>query len=91
MKKINKSRIKIKNLLGIVDNPTYEDLLFEIVSFLENEHRIGEEAEFKKWEVSQKTRCRIGNEIVNDLDKLIEMKYLEKGKYSTYKVLKHPW
>lgn len=89
MKKINKKKIKIKNLIGIVDNPSYEDLLFEIVSFLETENR--NDTIFKKWEVSQKTRCRIGSEIVDDLDELIKLGYVEKGKYSEYKVLKHPW
>jgi len=87
MKKINKQQIKIKNLLGIIDNPTHEDLLFEIVSFLENEGR----EEFKKWDVSMKTRCRIGASIEEDLQVLVDKGYLEHQKYTIYNILKHPW
>lgn len=89
MKKLNKQKIKIKNLIGIVDKPQIEDLLFEIVDFLENEGRFN--GEFKKGEISLKTRCRIGAEIIDDLDKLCSKKYIEKRKWSSYKVLKHPW
>lgn len=89
MKLLNRQKIKIKNLIGLIDNPTYEDLLFEIVDFLEKEQR--SDGEFKKWEVSMKTRCRIGEEIIDDLDKLAEKGYIEKLKYSSYKILKHPW
>ena len=90
MKKINKNKSKIKNLLGIIDYPTHMDLLFEIVSFLESENRL-DNPEFKKWEVSQKTNCRIGEELIDDLNELVKQGYLEKGKYSSYKVLKHIW
>lgn len=87
MKKVNRDQIKIKNLLGIIDNPTYEDLLFEIVSFLEDENR----SEFKKWDVAVKTRCRIGSSLEEDLNVLVERGFLEHQKYTIYKILKHPW
>ncbi len=90
IKKINKKRSKIKNLLSIIDDPTHTDLLFEIVSFLESENRL-DDPEFKKGEVSQKTNCRIGTELIDDLNELVKMGYLEKGKYSSYKLLKHIW
>ena len=83
----NKEQIKIKNLLGLIDTPSHEDLLFEIVSFLENE---GKE-EFKKWDVSMKTRCRIGSSIEEDLQVLVDKGYLEHQKYTIYKLIKHPW
>ncbi len=70
MKKINKKSVKIKNLIGIVDNPTHEDLLFEIVQFLEAENRL--DGEFKKWDVVVKTRCRIGPSLEEDLNVLIK-------------------
>lgn len=87
MIKINKNKIKIKNLLGIIDNPTYEDLLFEIASFLEDENK----DEFKKWDASMKTRCRIGTSIEEDLDVLVQRGYLEHQKYTIYKLIKTPW
>ena len=89
MKPINREKIKIKNLLGIIDEPVHEDLLFEIVEFLESEGRM--DGKFKKSEMSLKTRCRINPELVDDLETLCELKYLEKEKYSFYKVIKHPW
>jgi hypothetical protein len=89
MKPINQNNVKIKNLIGIVDNPTYEDLLFEIVSFLDNERNV--EGEFKIRDVFLKTQARISDDLYADVDKLIEMGYIEKLKYSSYKVIKHLW
>lgn len=89
MKKMNRQKIKIKNLIGLVDKPTYEDLLFEIVDFLEVERKT--DGEFKKWDVAMKTRCRIGSKIVDDLHVLCEKGYIKKLKYTLYKVIKHPW
>lgn len=89
MKPINPENVKIKNLIGIVDNPTHEDLLYEIVYFLDNERRY--DSEFKTHEAFLKTRVRISSLLSEDLDKLSEMGYLEKLKYSNYKVIKHLW
>lgn len=89
MKKTNKKSVKIKNLIGIVDNPTHEDLLFEIVQFLEAENRL--DGEFKKWDVVVKTRCRIGPSLEEDLNVLIKKGFIEHKKYTIYKILKHPW
>ncbi len=89
MKGINKKKIKIKNLLGIVDEPTYEDLLFEIVDFLEKESRL--EEDFIKYEVSLKTRCRIGENLEDDLTKLQDLGYIEHRGWTKYHLLKHPW
>jgi hypothetical protein len=75
--------------LGIIDNPTYEDLLFEIVSFLEKENRL--EDEFIKHEVNLKTRCRIEGDLEKDLKKLIDLGYLEHLGWTKYKIIKHPW
>jgi len=89
MKGIDKNKIKIKNLLGLIDNPTYEDLLFEIVTFLEKEGRL--EDEFIKQEVSLKTRCRIEENLDADLKKLQELGYIEHRGWTKWKLLKHPW
>jgi len=87
MEKIDKRKIKIKNLLGIIDEPTYEDLLFEIITFLEDENT----TEFKKWDVSVKTRCRIGNSLEEDLQVLVDKGYVVHNKYTKYSLKSHPW
>ena len=51
----------MKNLIGIIDNPTPEDLLFEIVQFLDNSSRY--DGEFKKAEVSLYTRVRVSKDL----------------------------
>jgi hypothetical protein len=89
MEKIDRSKLKIKNLIGIIDNPTHEDLLFEIVEFLENERRF--DGEFIKQEVKDKTRCRIEQDVEDDLQVLCDLGYIEKGKWTKYIVKKHPW
>jgi Mn-dependent DtxR family transcriptional regulator len=86
---INKKNVKIKNLIGLIDNPTYEDLLFEIVNFLNDEKKY--DGEFKLKDVSLKTRVRMSSDLSNDLNELIKLGYIEKLKYSGYKVLKHLW
>jgi len=89
MNPIDEKNVKIKNLLGLIDNPTYEDLLFEIVNFLNDEKRY--DGEFKIRDVWFKTRIRINSEISEDLDELVKLGYLEKLKYSSYRVIKHLW
>ena len=89
MKGIKKEKIKIKNLIGIIDNPSHEDLLFEIVSFLEKENRLKEE--FNKEEVSLKTRCRIEEDLELDLKKLQQMGFIEHKGWTKYQLVKHPW
>ena len=89
MKPINEKVVKIKNLIGIIDNPTLEDLLYEIVSFLDSERRY--DGEFKIRDVFLKTRVRITSDLYDDVDKLCDMGYIEKLKYSNYRVTKHLW
>ena len=89
MKPINQKIVKIKNLIGIIDNPTYEDLLFEIVNFLNDEKRF--DGEFKVRDVALKTRVRISSDLTNDIDKLVDLGCVEKLKYTSYKVIKHNW
>ena len=89
MEPINKMNTQMKNLIGIIDEPTYEDLLFEIVQFLDNTNRY--DGEFLKREVSLFTRVRINSDILDDLEELTKLGYIEKLKYTSYKVLKHLW
>ena len=89
MKPINKETVKLKHLIGIIPDPIYEDLLYEIVNFLNNELRF--DGEFKMREVSLKTRVRINLDVTDDVEKLVELGYIEKLKYSNYTVLKHLW
>jgi len=87
---INTNHVKIKNLIGIIENPVIEDLLYEIVYFLDAESRHNE-PEFKTHEAFLKTRVRLSSLLSEDLDKLYELGYLEKLKYSNYRVIKHLW
>lgn len=89
MEPINKNKVKLKNLIGIIPEPTYEDLLFEIAYFLDNSKRY--DGEFKSREVSLFTRVRISDNVMDDLDKLEEMGYITKLKYSSYQLNKHNW
>ena len=89
MNNINRGKIKIKNLIGIVDDPVGEDLLFEIVDFLEREGRL--DGVFSKAEVSLKTRCRIQQDIADDLGVLCDLGYIKKRARQKYTVLRHPW
>lgn len=89
MKPIKKKNVKMKNLIGIIDDPKLEDLLFEIVQFLDNTKRY--DGEFLKREVSLFTRVRIKKDVIDDLEELIKLGYIEKGKYTSYTILKHLW
>lgn len=89
MKPLKRNIAKMKNLIGIIDDPTYEDLLFEIVLFLDNSRRY--DGEFKVREVSLYTRARINSDLQEDVDQLEKLGYIEKIKYTSYKVINHLW
>ena len=89
MKPIQKKNVKIKNLIGIIDNPIIEDLLFEIVQFLDNSKRY--DGEFKLREVSLYTRVRTKPDLIFDMNDLIKKGYVKKIKYTSYKVINHLW
>lgn len=89
MKPIQRKNVKMKNLIGIIDEPIYEDLLFEICDFLDKQSKF--DGEFKVRDVSYYTRVRIGSELTDDLNELAKLGYVEKLKYTSYKVLKHLW
>ena len=89
MNPISKENVKIKNLIGIINEPTYQDLLFEIVYFLDNEKRY--DGEFKVRDVALMTRVRIKKELEDDINELVKLGYVEKLKYTSYKVISHNW
>ena len=89
MKPIKKKNVKMKNLIGIIDDPTHEDILFEIVQFLDNTKRY--DGEFLKRGVALFTRVRVKKDIVDDLEELIKLGYIEKLKYTSYRIIKHLW
>jgi len=89
MKQLNIKKAKIKNLIGLIDTPELEDLLFEIVYFLDSEQRY--DGIFSAREVSLKTRVRVSDDLLADLDKLEEKKYIKKLKNLQFEVLKHLW
>lgn len=89
MKPIKLEDVKMKNLMGIVSDPEYTDLLFEIVNFLDISNR--HDGKFKMREVSLHTRVRKNKDLADDLNELIKLGYIEKTKYTEYKVIKHKW
>jgi len=89
MKQLNIKKAKIKNLIGLIDTPELEDLLFEIVYFLDSEQRY--DGIFSAREVSLKTRVRVSEDLLADLDTLAEKKYIKKLKNLQFEVLKHLW
>lgn len=91
MQRINKKKVKIKYLIGFKKDeiPEIEGLLYEIVSFLEENERM--DGEINNWEILNKTTYRVNNSIEDDIKELIDKGYLEQGKYTKYKVISHPW
>lgn len=88
MIQIDKNKIPFKYLINFtIINPTIEDLLYEIVSLVldKNENSIN------NWEITNKTKTRINENIEDDIQLLINKGYLEKNKYTKYKIINHPW
>lgn len=87
MTPIDKKKIPVKYIVGFVENnPTYFDLLYELCSILETENK----DEFNEWELKNKTKWRYPN-FEENVEWLINNKYIAKTKYSKYTILKHPW
>lgn len=68
---------------------TPEELLYELCRFIQKEERSS--LEFNLAEATNKTSVRLTDTVENDLDKLIELGYVEKLKYKKYKILKSLW
>lgn len=89
MKSINKKLVPLKYLIKFNTTPSINDLLYEIVNYLEIENRL--DGEINLAEIINKTSTRINNNIEEDLKILIDNGYLEKLKYTKYRVIKHLW
>lgn len=87
MFKIDKNKVELKYLINFVKyNPSKYDLLFEISNFLESENK----DTFNEWELKNKTHSRVGT-LDENIKILIDEGYIEKDKYTKYKLLKHKW
>ena len=90
MKPIDKNKLPLKYLINFtIINPCIEDLLFEIVNFLDKDNRY--DGEINYWEICNKTVTRISDNIDDDINILIERGFIEKGKYTKYNIIKHLW
>lgn len=85
---INNDNTPLRYLLGqFLGRP--EELLWEICRFIQNENR--DDLEFNLADVNFKTKCCLSENVENDLQQLIDLGYIEKLKYTKYKVLKSLW
>jgi hypothetical protein len=84
---INKDKVELKYLIGFTKiSPSKYDLLYELASFLESESK----DDFNEWELKNKTKSRVGT-LEENLQFLIDEGFIEKTKYTKYKLLKHLW
>ena len=84
---IDKKKVELKYLIGFTkENPSKYDLLYELISFLEAEAK----EEFNEWELKNKTKSRVGT-LEENVQELIDEGYIEKGKYTKYRLLKNKW
>lgn len=85
---LNMNKVPLRYILGkFLGTP--EELLFEICKFIQKEER--SDLEFNLADINFKTKVRLSDNIENDLEKLIELGYIEKLKYTKYKLLKTLW
>ena len=84
---INKSIVPLKYRIGFTKHgPSKDDMLYELTEFLEAEHK----EEFNEWELKNKTKSRVGT-LEENIQILIDEGFVEKTKYTKYKLLKNKW
>ena len=84
---INKSIVPLKYRIGFTKYcPSTYDLLYELTEFLEAEQK----EEFNEWELKNKTKSRV-NSLEENLQTLIDEGYIEKSKYTKYRLIKNMW
>ena len=84
---INKSIVPLKYRIGFTKYcPSKYDLLYELTEFLEAEQK----EEFNEWELKNKTKSRV-NSLEENLQTLIDEGYVEKSKYTKYRLIKNMW
>ena len=81
--------IEIKVRSPANDNKANKEVIKTIADFLDKLGRY--DGEFKIREVSFHTRVRIGSELTEDINELVKKGYVEKLKYTSYKLIKHLW
>ena len=84
---INKNIVPLKYRISFTKNcPSKYDMLYELTEFLEAEHK----EEFNEWELKNKTKSRFGT-LEENIQILIDEGFVEKTKYTKYKLLKNKW
>lgn len=84
---INKSIVPLKYRIGFTKYcPSKYDMLYELTEFLEAEQK----EEFNEWELKNKTKSRV-NSLEENLQTLIDEGYIEKSKYTKYRLIKNMW
>ena len=84
---INKSIVPLKYRIRFTKHcPSKYDMLYELTEFLEAEHK----EEFNEWELKNKTKSRFGT-LEENIQILIDEGFVEKTKYTKYKLLKNKW
>ena len=84
---INKSIVPLKYRIGFTKYcPSKYDLLYELTEFIEAEQK----EEFNEWELKNKTKSRV-NSLEENLQTLIDEGYIEKSKYTKYRLIKNMW
>lgn len=92
MEKLNRDVVPLKNVLGLVTDPSILDLLYEIVDFLDIEGRL--DGVFTTKEVLAKTKVRVNEFVEDDIELLVSEGYISKAKGKSngkYVLEKHPW
>lgn len=84
---INKNIVPLKYRIGFTKYcQSQYDLLYELTEFLEAEQK----EEFNEWELKNKTKSRVGS-LEENTQFLIDEGYIEKTKYTKYRLLKNMW
>ena len=84
---INKNIVPLKYRISFTKYcPSKYDMLYELTEFLEAEHK----EEFNEWELKNKTKSRFGT-LEENIQILIDEGFVEKTKYTKYKILKNKW
>ena len=84
---INKNIVPLKYRISFTKYcPSKYDMLYELTEFIEAEHK----EEFNEWELKNKTKSRFGT-LEENIQILIDEGFVEKTKYTKYKLLKNKW
>lgn len=84
---INPLKVELKYKISYTKlNPTKYDLLYELAEFLQNENK----DVFNEWELKNRTKSRVDT-LEENLNVLIQEGFIEKDKYTKYRLLKHLW